>query len=206
MISKALQLDETWIEAGLVYAGPPQSRNAGAHAIPLPGIPESCFSARPQAAITPSSLLLDLALTTLTARSKNDRDPNGGAQPYGRPMKTFVVLCLMVCMSCGCTTLHPIGNAPSDLSQHFGDGGVLQPGDRVIITTVGGVRHHLRIRSVRDGVIYGDHESVPFSEIVSVDRRDFSAPKTTILVFVILGVVGTIAAAAHSAEHPNVGL
>jgi hypothetical protein len=121
-------------------------------------------------------------------------------------MKTFMVLCLIVCMIGGCTTLHPITNAPSDLSQHFSDGGVLQPGDRVIITTVAGARHHLRIRSVRDGVIYGDHDSVPFSEIASIDRRDFSATKTTILVVVILGVVAAIASAANSAAHPNVGL
>jgi hypothetical protein len=121
-------------------------------------------------------------------------------------MKTFMAPCLIVCMTGGCTTLHPIANAPTDLSQHFGDGGVLQPGDRVIITTVGGATHHLRIRSVRDGVIYGDHDSVPLSEIVSIDRRDFSVTKTTILVVVILAVVGALAAAADSAEHPNVSL
>jgi hypothetical protein len=122
------------------------------------------------------------------------------------PMKRVTVLCLIVCMSGGCTTLHPIANAPSDLSQHFGDGGVLQPGDRVIITTVAGARHHLRIRSVRDGVIYGNHDSVPFSEISSIDRQDFSAMKTTILVAVIAGVVGVIAAGISSAGHPNTGL
>ena len=121
-------------------------------------------------------------------------------------MKTFTVLCLIVCMIGGCTTLHPIANAPSELSQHFNDGGVLQPGDRVIITTVAGARHQMRIRSVRDGVIYGDHDSVPFSEIASTDRQDFSATKTTILVVVILGVVGAIAAAVNSANHPNTGL
>jgi hypothetical protein len=121
-------------------------------------------------------------------------------------MKPFIAWCLIVCMIGGCTTLHPIANAPSDLSQHFNDGGVLQPGDRVIITTVKGVQHHLRVRSVHDGVIYGDHDSVPFSEIASVYRRDFSATKTTILVIVILGAAGAIAAAISSAEHPNVGL
>jgi hypothetical protein len=63
----------------------------------------------------------------------------------------------------GCTTLHPIANVPSDLSQHFGDGGALRPGDRVIITTLAGARHELRVRSVHDGVIYGDH-------IVEADR------------------------------------
>jgi hypothetical protein len=120
-------------------------------------------------------------------------------------MKTFMVPCLIVCMIGGCTTLHPIANAPSDLSQHFNDGGVLQPGDRVIITTVAGVQHHLRVSSVHDGVIYGDHDSVPFSEIASVYRRDFSATKTTIFVVVILGVVAVIADGVSSAEHPHVG-
>jgi hypothetical protein len=121
-------------------------------------------------------------------------------------MKTFTVLCLIVCMTGGCTTLHPIANVPNDLSQHFSDGGVLQPGDRVVITTTAGATHRFRIRSVHDGVIYGDHESVPFSEIATVQRREVSATKTTILVVVILGVVAAIAAAANAAEHPNVGL
>ena len=121
-------------------------------------------------------------------------------------MKRFTVLCLIVCMISGCTTLHPIANAPSDLSQHFSDGGVLQSGDRVIITTVAGSSHQLRISSVRDGVIYGDHDSVPFSEIASIERQDFSATKTTILVVAILGAVAAIASAVNSAQHPNVGL
>jgi hypothetical protein len=121
-------------------------------------------------------------------------------------MKPFMAWSLIVCVVGGCTTLHPIANAPSDLSQHFNDGGVLQPGDRVIITTVAGAQHHLRVSSVHDGVIYGDHDSVPFSEIASVYRRDFSGTKTTILVVVLLGVGGAIAAAINSASHPNVGL
>lgn len=121
-------------------------------------------------------------------------------------VKTPIVLLMAVCMVCGCTTLHPIANVPNDLSQHFSDGGALHPGDLVIITTLAGARHELRVQSVRDGVIYGDHESVPFSEIASIDRRDFSSAKTTTLVVVILAVVGGIAAAVNSANHPHVGL
>ena len=120
-------------------------------------------------------------------------------------MKTFMVLCLIVCMISGCTTLHPIANAPSDLSQHFSDGGVLKPGDRVVITTLAGAKHELRISSVRDGVIHDDHDSIPFSEIASVDRRDFSASKTTVLVVAIAGVVAVIAAGVSAGMHPNVG-
>jgi hypothetical protein len=121
-------------------------------------------------------------------------------------MKAFMVFCLIVCMVGGCTTLQPIANAPSDFSQHFGDGGVLMPGDRVVITTTSGAKHQFRVSSVHDGTIYGDHDSVPFSEIASVQRRETSAPKTAILVVVILGVVGVLAAAINAGSHPNVGL
>jgi len=121
-------------------------------------------------------------------------------------MKTFTVLCLIICMIGGCTTLQPVANVPSDLSEHFSDGGVLKPGDRVVITTTSRAKDQFRVSSVHDGTIYGDHDSVPFDEIASVERRELSAAKTTILVVVILGVVGVIAAGVHSGEHPNVGL
>jgi hypothetical protein len=84
--------------------------------------------------------------------------------------------------------------------------GVLKPGDRVVITTTSGAKHRFRVSSVHDNAIYGEHDSVPFSEITSVQRRDFSATKTSILVVVILGVAGAIAAGLSSASHPNVGL
>jgi hypothetical protein len=121
-------------------------------------------------------------------------------------MKAFMVFCLIACMLGGCTTLQPIANAPSDLSQHFGDGGVLKPGDRVVITTTSGAKHKFRVRSIHDGIIYGDQDSVPFSEIASVQRREISAPKTAVLVAVTLAIVGGLAAAIHAGSHPNVGL
>jgi hypothetical protein len=120
-------------------------------------------------------------------------------------MKPFVVVCLIVCVIGGCTTLQPVANVPGDLSQHFNDGGVLKPGDRVVIRTTSGAQHAFRVRSVDNGVIYGDHDSVPFSEIASIERRESSSVKTTILVVVILGLVGGLAAAINSGEHPNTG-
>ncbi len=104
------------------------------------------------------------------------------------------------------STLQPIAGKPADLSQHLNDGGELKAGDHVVITTIHGTKRKFTVRSVHDDIIYGDHDSVPFSEIASIDRRDFSATKTTILVVVILGVVAAIESAANSAEHPNVGL
>jgi hypothetical protein len=106
----------------------------------------------------------------------------------------------------GCTTLQPIANRPADLSQHFNDGGVLKPGDRVVVTTTSGVKHQFRVSSVHDGAIYGDLDPIPFSEIASVERRETSASKTAILAVVILGLTGALAAAINSGEHPNTGL
>jgi hypothetical protein len=120
-------------------------------------------------------------------------------------MRVFTVLCFIVCLIGGCTTLQPVANVPSDLSQHFGDGGVLKPGDRVLITTTTGAKHQFRVSSVHDGVIYGDRDSVPFAEIASVQRRETSAAKTTILVIVVAGLVGGLAAAINSGEHPHTG-
>jgi hypothetical protein len=119
-------------------------------------------------------------------------------------MKELTVLCLIVCML-GCTTLQPVANVPGDLSQHFSDDGVLKPGDRVVITTTSGAKHQFRVRSIRDGVIYGDHDSVPFSDIASIQRRETSATKTTVLVVAILAVVGVLAAGINAGSHPNVG-
>lgn len=121
-------------------------------------------------------------------------------------MKAFLVFGLIVCLVGGCTTLQPVANAPNELSQHFNDGGVLKTGDRLVITTTSGAKHRFRVSSIHDGVIYGDHDSVQFSEIASVQRRETSAPKTTILVAAILGVVGVLAAGIHAASHPNVSL
>jgi hypothetical protein len=51
-------------------------------------------------------------------------------------LKAFTVLCLIVCMLGGCTTLQPVANVPGDFSQHFSDGGVLKPGDRVVTSSI----------------------------------------------------------------------
>jgi len=119
-------------------------------------------------------------------------------------MKAFLAYCLIVCMI-GCTTLRPVENVPGDLSQHFNDGGVLKPGDRVVITTTAGAKRHFRVSSVHDGIVYGGHDSVPFGEIASVERRESSFGKTTILVVVALALAVVIATGLRAADHPNVG-
>jgi hypothetical protein len=121
-------------------------------------------------------------------------------------MKIITTLCVAIYVLTGCTTLQPVPSVPNDLSGHFNDGGVLKPGDHIIITTVTGATHALRVTSVHDGVIVGDHESIPFSEVASIVRKDPSPTKTTILVTSIAAVVAFLAIAAHAAAHPNAGI
>jgi hypothetical protein len=113
-------------------------------------------------------------------------------------MKRLMVLILTVCALEGCTTLHPIGGTPTELSQQIADGEVLHPGDRVVITTVHGAKHKFTVRSVHDGAIYGDHDLVALNEVAKLQKREFSVGKTVVLVLVVLGIVGGIAAAASS--------
>ena len=112
-------------------------------------------------------------------------------------MSRLIVLILIFCMIGGCTTLHPISGAPAEFQQRIADGGVLHPGDRVVITTVQGTKHKFEVRSVHDGAIYGDHDSVPLNEITMIQRLEFSVGKTVTLLLV-LGAIGGIAAAASS--------
>lgn len=114
-------------------------------------------------------------------------------------MKRLIVVILTVCLVGACTTLHPIAGSPAELPQRIADGGVVHPGDRVVITTVQGTKHKFVVRSVRDGAIYGAHDSVPLNEIATLQKREFSTGKTVVLVVILLGVVAGIAVAVSNA-------
>jgi hypothetical protein len=114
-------------------------------------------------------------------------------------MKQWMVIALTISLLAGCTTMQPIQSRPTDLSQHFSDGGALQPGDRIIIKTIQGKTVRLTVRSVREEVVYGDHASVPFADIASMEKRVPSPGKTAALVVAILAVGGGISyVASHS--------
>ena len=119
-------------------------------------------------------------------------------------MKQWMVFAIVVCMLGGCTTWQPLESKPTDLPQHFNDGGLLKAGDHVLIRTTHGKKIHLLVRSVQDEVIRGDKDSVAFTDIATLEKRVPSAAKTTILVVAILGVAGAVAyAASHSAPKFN---
>jgi hypothetical protein len=121
-------------------------------------------------------------------------------------MKQWMVLTVLISVSCGCTTYQPISGRPSDLSARFGDGGELKAGDHLVIRTIQGRKLKLVVRSVQDEVIVGNHDRVRFADIARLEKRQFSPAKTTVLAVVLLGVVGAIAyAASHAAPTILVG-
>lgn len=102
--------------------------------------------------------------------------------------KQLTVWVMIICMM-GCTTLSFIDGTPRELQQRIAAGALLEPGERAVIDTSDGATHDLVIRSIRGGIIHGDHEAFPIEAIVSIQKRELSVGKT-------VGLVGGIALGA----------
>ena len=80
----------------------------------------------------------------------------------------------------GCTSLHraPLLNAaPQPPAWRIG------PGDNVRVTMRDGQRDKFTVKAVdADGIVADDGTRYATADIVTVERREFSGPKTTLLV------------------------
>jgi hypothetical protein len=99
----------------------------------------------------------------------------------------------MVLALLGCTTLQPVAGSAPELRQQIAAGQLLRRGDRVVITTADGRRHHLVVVAADSVSVRGRHESVPADQIEVVQRSVSSAAKTTQLALFI-GVLAYAAA------------
>ena len=99
----------------------------------------------------------------------------------------------MVLALLGCTTLQPVAGSAPELRQQIAAGQLLRRGDRVVITTADGRRHHLVVVTADSVSVRGRHESVPTDQIEVVQRSVSSAAKTTQLALFI-GVLAYAAA------------
>jgi hypothetical protein len=113
-------------------------------------------------------------------------------------MKRFIVLAALMSFA-GCTTLRPIERTPAELQNRIGSGGLLARGDRVSIVTADAKTHKFRVRVISEGIVQGRKDRVPVDQIVSVQKREFSRVKTTLLVGCGLAFTGFIIYAAANA-------
>jgi hypothetical protein len=111
-------------------------------------------------------------------------------------------LCLLAALMAfaGCTTLRPIQGTPAELQSRISSSGLLTRGDRVSIVTIDAKTHKFRVHAISEGIVQGSKDRVPVEQIVSVQRREFSAAKTFVLAGCGLAFAGLIIyAAAHAA-------
>ena len=112
--------------------------------------------------------------------------------------RSGAVLAVTMLSLMGCTTLKPVAGSPAELRQRIAAGGLLWPGDRVVLTTTDGTRHKVAITGVASGSVQSKHGSIPIDQIVGVQKREFSVGKSVSLALGIL-VVGDAVVAALSA-------
>lgn len=103
-----------------------------------------------------------------------------------RAAKQLTIWVMTICMV-GCTTLSSIDGTPLELQRRIAAGALLEPGERVVIDTRDGATHDLFIRSIRDGIIHGEHAAIAIEAIVSIQKRELSVGKTVGLVGGLVG-------------------
>ena len=103
---------------------------------------------------------------------------------FRRTVKKLLVLSLAGIFASGCTTLHPV---PTDPKVIMVD---VKQGDTVRVITKNNKELEFEVKEINDKQIIGEKETVAFTDISQIERREVSSGKTTLLVAgVVVGVV-----------------
>jgi hypothetical protein len=102
----------------------------------------------------------------------------------------WMVICaaFLAIMCCACTTLKPTEHA------------TLREGDEIFITARNGDTHAFAITAISPAEICGKVRCVRTDDVGVIEKREFSAVKTTVLVVVIVAVVVLYAYASATAS------
>ena len=94
-----------------------------------------------------------------------------------------VVIVLCISLATGCTTLRPLPTGePQAIREQ------IRPGDGVIVTTRDGTQQEITVKEVTSEQLVGESTRVGFSDIISVERREFSTWKTVGLTVGVVAV------------------
>jgi hypothetical protein len=110
----------------------------------------------------------------------------------------IAIICVTVSLT-GCTTLRPV-NPTNDKSIV----GSLAPNDSVRVWMRDGRVIDLRLTAVEPDALIGEKQRLPIQEIQRVERREFSATRTTLLV-VGIGVATFLGLAIYASHHVGGG-
>ena len=97
------------------------------------------------------------------------------------------VLVTMICVTVlltGCTTMNPV-----DLATDQSMASVLQPNDFVRVWMRDGRVLELKLTAIEPDALVGAEQRLPLKDVVRVEKRGFSAPRTTLLVLAITASV-----------------
>ena len=100
-------------------------------------------------------------------------------------MKCFTTWILIITLT-GCTTLRPIDAVQPELSQRIASGD-LKIRDHVIIETTDWQTYEFDITSIGAASLGGKQRSIPFDQIVSIQKRVLNRKRTFLLVLLIAG-------------------
>jgi hypothetical protein len=91
-------------------------------------------------------------------------------------------VCVLLVVA-GCTTLQPVDAPREEVQRRIASESLLKPGDKVRLVTNDGLAHDLTVTNVDSarGVVAGADQSIPIADIASVEKRRFSALKTSLL-------------------------
>ena len=107
-------------------------------------------------------------------------------------MKCVTTWILIITLT-GCTTLRPIDANQPAFSQRIASG-ELKIRDHVIIETTDRQTYEFDITSISAAGIGGKQRSIPFDQIVSIEKRVLNTKRTLLLVLLVAGgIVLTVA-------------
>lgn len=109
-------------------------------------------------------------------------------------MRTTVSIIAFALLLGGCTSLKPVELPPEEVRSQVRSGQILQPGERVSLTTEDGTTHVFEVLEVTDRAVRGAAVEVPIDSIVSVRTTQADPARTVLALGGALAVVHVLAA------------
>ena len=91
--------------------------------------------------------------------------------------RIFVVLLALFVVS-GCTSMQKAEYPPEALRDAIRRGEVVQPGDRVAVTSVDGGEQVFVVTEIGDDAIRGGDAAISIEEVIALEKREFSPART----------------------------